>query len=729
MRPPRISAEYRYTAVAQQGIGDDGTNGVHDSSGSSRDEVAAVGCASHIRRWWWLLLSITVLLLQLAVNAVHLLSSPSQPQLWSLLPFALPSDLPLSPPEAHCERAALPLATTLSADAPFMAWATQERPLLLSCAGDGRLAIRGASWGSLCGWHPSTGLGAKCPWTTYGEDEDDDQPTSSPAEGVTQPAAEICRVVHLTTGMRQLCDGRAACAVQTARLSQAADVCPGSAKMLVASWSCTAAVAGQPLLPNRSISDLSEAWAEQRAQPPVSKAARAVAIRGARGPRECSLVISSQVNISGFGNWWAGGGLWNQLVNVQQMAVMAWSAGCGLSVTAFLPDYNSATEVRFGSVFALDAINERLCTAHQTALLHPDASFFRAARGSACASSIPPLRLSDALVPGGWPGWEGTVSPTMSLWMKMSIRGEGHSVFYDAVARALQTHSDPGHLWLRGGWDGWAGLEGTLPGLAMLRELFVDALEFTPPFVHTVEALQRLMGVESGGRFTFVHFRVEPDLAIMAAHTPLTTEQYTDRMYEQLVEALDCMLDPPQPASAAQAAMAKRIRAWPIYLGTGVLVANPWVRRFKQRYPWATVYTKDVFLYDHCDLSPGEGLTVQSVQARPAGLSDAAHAALLQRFAAAAHSLPWSAGVGECTWLQNAVKGEEGKPNREYWALLDWMLTREVSHFLGPTKSSFTVNTVAAIQRRPRRFTHTNERGEAESYEQFAWGLPPFPGS
>ena len=75
-------------------------------------------------------------------------------------------------------------------------------------------------------------------------------------------------------------------------------------------------------------------------------------------------------------------------------------------------------------------------------------------------------------------------------------------------------------------------------------------------------------------------------------------------------------------------------------------------------------------------------------------------------------------------WLHSEVSGDSRAPNREYWAIIDWQLSSQAAHFVGPTKSSFTVQAVEAIQRRPRHFAYTDSAGHNRNATQFAWGLP-----
>lgn len=689
---------------------------------SSADEAEGEERGSEVRALSWtcwglhlLPLCLLLVLVQVAVNAAVLLLQPQTPSS-SLSSNSSAPISPLSPLSCPASRSSLmcgvkeerPLTSSPDPNAPFMRWATEHAPLQLSCADGGRVRVVGATWGYLCGWHPSTGLGAGCPWTSFMSDSESPPPLTPPPPPHSPPLT--CRLLHLTEAFQRLCNGRTSCTIEHARLSGPLNACPSYPKKVVASWTCGPAMdAASPSEP-RTLPDLNAALTEAGEGVQGSAVVVSPSSSSSSSPRHCELVISSQVNITGFGPW-MGGGLWNQLVNVQQMAALAWSSSCNLSVTAFLPDYNAPTEVRFGSVFDLSEMNRILCPAHFLALSHPSTSFFKQSAPH-CPSSLSPFHVTDSLQPGGWPGWEGTESVEMETLKKTSINNNWMSLYYDTLARTLQSHPDPGSLWLRGGWDGWAGFEQTLPGLAVLRGYFVDSIRFTAPFIDSVAALQRLMGVEGSGRFTFIHFRLEEDLLVFARGTSMTVEQYTDRMYEQLMAAFDSMVSLDRPAGSAELERAQRIRAWPVYLGTGLLYSSPYVARAQGRHPWATFYTKDLFLYEHCGLP------------RPSNAPPKGDEAAQRRWVEAVKRLPWTAGVNECTLLLNSVKGESALPNREYWAILDWQLTREVSHFMGPTKSSFTVNTVAAIDRNPKLFHTPLTPSHNATYTQFAWGLP-----
>ena len=697
--------------------------------GSEEEEAAACGREGRHRlcptspRWCSSLLplALLVVLTQLGLHFVHLALSPQptsqqQPQCW--LNGAATSSDSCSPPIVpwSCnDRAAEPLPTTPAVDSPFLAWSVAGASLSLQCPSGTLLRVRGLTWGHQCGWYPTTGLGSGCPWTSVVHDHLDP----------LRPLAlsHSCRILHLTQGLQRLCGGRPSCVIAHAQLPNAPDVCPGRSKLLIAAWQCSAADGALRATStgSRTLSDLTEVYEVQSAEMAArdstsasSSPSPSSSASACPNVQRCELVISSQVNISGFGNWWAGGGLWNQLVNVQQMAALAWSAGCQLSLTAFLPDYNLATETRFGGVFDLDYINERLCAAHSDALAHPDTTFFKPIGSYAPALLLPPLQLSDTLVPGQWPGWEQTesTSTAIRLWMKSSIKRESSSLFYDALARELQRHPNPGAVWLRGGWDSWAGASDTLPSLQHLRSLFVDSLRPTPPFVRCVDALQRLMGVRGLGEFTFIHFRVESDVRIFADATTMSVDAYIDRMYQQLITAFDRMASVDHPQGSPEQEMGERIRAWPVYLGTGVLYSHRLVTRMREEHPWLRVFTKDLLLYDHCSLTPPNGA--------PASTSAEAQRALI----AALQSIPWTAGVDECSWLSSEVTGDGRQTNREYWAIIDWQLAKQAAHFVGPTKSSFTVQTVEAIERHPRHFTYTDLAGHNRNATQFAWGLP-----
>ena len=625
-----------------EGTGEEEEQTAHGRGGRPRLCPSLPRCRSSL-----LPLALLVLLTQLALN--HLLcasvppsSSQQQPQ--SPSPWSSGADpsstdcssRALTAPWSCQEEGAQPLPTSPAVDSPFLAWSAAGASLSLHCPSGTALLVRGLTWGHQCGWHPSSGLGSGCPWTSVVSDQLDPlRPLS---------ASHSCRLLHLTQGLQRLCDGRSSCTITQAQLPSAPDVCSDHPKLLIAAWRCTASE-GAPHATDSgglTLPDLTEVYQAQSAEMAARNASSSSSSFSAPASpivRHCDLVMSSQVNISGFGNWWAGGGLWNQLINVQQMAALAWSAGCQLSLTAFLPDYNLGTEVRFGSVFDLDATNTRLCAAHSQALTHPDTGFFKPRHSHAPPPLLPPLQLSDALIPGEWPGWEQTESTShgIRLWLKSSIKREPTSILYDALARSLQAHPNPGAVWLRGGWDSWAGSSDTLPGLQHLRTLFVDSLRLTPPFLRCIDALQRLMGVAGLGQFSFIHFRVESDVKTFSDATTMTVDAYIDRMYQQLITAFDQMASVDHPQNSPEQQMGERIRAWPVYLGTGILYSHRLVTRMREEHPGLRVFTKDLLLYDHCGLPRPEG-------APPPTSSEAQRQLIV-----GLQSLPWSAGVDECS--------------------------------------------------------------------------------
>ena len=733
-RPPQHA--YQQVRVTEDEPPDEAA-GQHDA-GTDEDEEATHGRRTTSRvpsslsrlRSSLLPLALLVLVAQLCVNHVYHTLSPSpasqSPSAWlsggqprdcspSTASSSLFSPSPSSTLPWSCEAlGSRPLPTTPAAESPFLAWAAEGSSLSLQCPSGTALQVRGLTWGHQCGWHASTGLGSACPWTSVVDDHID------PAQPLA--LAHSCRLLHLTRGLQRLCDGFSSCSITQAQLPSGVDVCPNRAKLLMAAWQCGAAhVATQAAATTaHTFAELTEVYDAQSAEMSTRAASASASspsftsTSAASLTRSCSLVISSQVNISGFGNWWAGGGLWNQLVNVQQMAVLAWSAGCHLSLTAFLPDYQLATEVRFGSVFDLDHINARLCAAHSDALAHPNTTFFKPLLGTSPRTLLPPLQLSDTLLPGRWPGWEPTESTAQAtrLWLKSSIKREPTSLLYDTLARGLQAHPNPGLVWLRGGWDSWAGSSDTLPGLQYLRSVFVDSLRPAAPFMHSVDALQRLMGVQQLGSFTFIHFRVESDLIIHASGAGMTLDEYVDRTYLQLITAFDRMASIEQPQDSDERTMGERVRAWPVYLGTGVLFSHRLVTRLRETHPDLRVFTKDLLLYAHCQLPP------------PSGAPSLTSAEAQRTLISALQSFPWTAGVDECAWLRSEVTGDGRQTNREYWAIVDWQLAQQAAHFVGPTKSSFTVQAVEAIERHPRPFAYTDAEGRSRNATQFAWGLP-----
>ena len=615
---------------------------------------------------------------------------------------------------------------------PFVRWSKEGQRLRLDCgeASEDVLSITSASWGYLAGWQPDSGVGAECPWR------------SAASENLGRPTA-ACRVLSFTSAFQALCNGSASCEVERAQLP-GQDVCPNFAKTLLAAWTChpRASPAPAPAAPLNG----SRVFVPQSAAAP-STGTVARDLSGMSG-EETVVSAPSTGNASGSANtslsesgtrsrtrhcemvttaYFGGAGLWNQLIVVQHVAAMAWSAGCGLSVLEFNPDYNSGTPPRmpFDKIFDLDQVNRALAAAHPAALRHPSTTFFKPETGG-CPSpdSCPPLRVSAA--PKHYPGWMDASPACMFTWRKMTIVDEASARLYDDSARAVQRHPNPGSLWNMADWDRWAGVPGPVAGIRALRRLFVDSIVFAPPFAAAATALQAAMAV-SGGRFTFVHLRVESDMSVHAGNHRLTLEQYLEHVYGQTVAAVDGLVNLNRSAGSAELAMARRIRAWPIYLGTGVLAVNTFVARFRQRYPWAVVYTKDMLLYDHCALMPPQ---TTNLSALLPSLSEAQRVSFPQRvraLTAGLSALPWTGGVTECTWLRNEVLQQSARPNREYWAILDWMLAREAAHFVGPLKSSFSVSAVDAIDSQPRTITYADaESGVALHAQQFAVGLEDY---
>ena len=614
---------------------------------------------------------------------------------------------------------------------PFVRWSREGHGLRLDC-GEGSgdvLSITSASWGYLAGWQPDSGQGAECPWRSAGQSESLGRPTAA------------CRVLSFTSAFQALCNGSASCEVERAQLP-GVDVCPNFVKTLLAAWRC------HPRVPPPAASPLNGSRIFVTQSAPASSAGTVAHDLSGMSADESRVSAQSTGNASDSANssssesgigsrtrhcemvttaFFGGAGLWNQLIVVQQVAAMAWSSGCSLSVLEFNPDYNSGTPPRmaFDKIFDLDEVNRALKAAHPAALLHPDTRFFKQDTGGCVGpDSCPPLRVSAA--PERYPGWMDASPACMITWRRMTIIDDGIARQYDDSARAVQRHSNPGSLWNMADWDRWAGVPGPVPGLRALRRLFVDSIVFAPPFVAAATALQAAMDVR-GGRFTFVHLRVESDMSVHAGNRQLTLEKYLEHVYEQIVTAVDNLVSLNRSAGSAELAMARRIRAWPIYLGTGVLAVNTFVTRFRQRYPWAVVYTKDMLLYDHCELTPPHSTNLSTLVP---SLSEAQRVSFPQRvraLAAGLSALPWTSEVTECTWLRNEVLQQSARPNREYWAILDWMLAREAAHFVGPLKSSFSVSAVDAIDHQPRTITYTEaETGTVMQAKQFAVGLEDY---
>ena len=496
-------------------------------------------------------------------------------------------------------------------------------------------------------------------------------------------------LVDLVHSIARVCDGQRTCCINQARLSQ--DPCPMRDKTLTVAWQCGRTPQGAT--PHDQDND--SQWHQQMgtmdslddspASPSVLMPPAVVSPCSSSSSslsRRCDLSISlSGHPVSN------GAGLFNQLFGMMSLFAIATLSRCNLSVDGFLPDFDSIQTVPFGMVMDLAITNHNLRKRDKqsedeqknTPTQAPTTNT-TAAPAAAAALFVPHLSLLDSSFDSvGSAMWLPPASPPLDRCPSVIALLDVDSASFDSFATQLAAHPYPGTLWMGQAWGTWAL---SVPAhMDAHRDVIFSAMTFAPPFVQAAAAMQRALQL-SPGEYTTVHFRFEDDVTLFAKMIGISLTQFLETTFERLVREFDARLEEPTYRSTynATAATAASTGAPPpsplrpppsVYLATGVRSAHPYVVRFRALYPQLHVYTKDQLLASYCQVA-------SSLSPTPLAPP------LVDAFLAALDALPWTSGVDKeraaCAWL----RGDKPNPlNREYWAILDFLLATQSRTYIG----------------------------------------------
>lgn len=434
--------------------------------------------------------------------------------------------------------------------------------------------------------------------------------------------------------------------------------------------------------------------------------------------RRCTLQVHLEDNISH-----NGAGLFNQLLGLCTALSMAQRAHCNVSVESFLPSYNEMLRVRFGDVVDIDASNSRMQlepTLHQPEL------------------GLPAPSLSDAGDPMHYRPWSTLPlthrSAALDDWA-LSVSG-GHESNFTAYSKQVSAHPNPGTLTLGNTWPAWVPTPiGDRPWpMACSAEnkrrqhAALGALVFAPRFHAAVAALHAVLGMHAGSYVT-VHYRMEDDLRAFSHIMGTKLDVFLDQQWERVHNAFQQVVDQelkadkeaeeqwrqqhaqtggsdPAPSAFPFPLLSRR----PVYLATGVQSAHRYVRRLRLAYPDRHFFTKDQAIRPQCvdqyaaymqQQRPDKEANIsasESEREKEAELvAPPLERAHLPAFIRALSALPWhslssassSPFPDVCGWLSGSL-GQP--PNRELWAILDFLMVLDAQQFVGWGGSTFSLS-------------------------------------
>ena len=361
--------------------------------------------------------------------------------------------------------------------------------------------------------------------------------------------------------------------------------------------------------------------------------------------------------------------------------------GCDLDIDGFLPDFNRmVTRIPLERVMNISRVH-----ALMSEFLPLDPQKLTSLVGvplleRAILYQPTVHRSADLLYP-----WVGHVEredrPRCSAahHLMASSADFGHPDTYGAFTELLRAHPNPGAIILGYGYHHFWGAF-VAHGMWETRWEFVER---TWHFTEVFEEAARQLGLALGlveGKYVSIHYRFESDFRAMAASVQMTHDQLrelqmdhltkiTDRFYQNFSD-IDDHLD--------------RLITRPVYLATGLLANDPWVQRFRSRYPAVRVRTKDEVLTRLCDHVAAADSRTNFVALR-----------------SALAALPWTSDVDVCT--RQHTDESSSFTNREYWAVLDLLLLKNSAIFIGAVGSTMSSMMTRWIEKSPKSWPYEQD--------------------
>ena len=571
---------------------------------------------------------------------------------------------------------------------------------------------------------------------------------STPRDGVNLDACSV----DSTAQVQLSCSGRRSCCINHAHLP--ADPCPQlTPKIALVSWTCESVRSWydvSALKPeeakawNADVGTMKDmetgvALPAAPALPTLAASPSALSLLlpppSPPPPRSCLLSTS----LIGWDPVKNGCGLFNQLMAMISLLSVAWEAQCNITVDAFMPDFDSVRPVEFSRVFDLPAINRKLAQerlneyariANETSALESPSARVRSARPRRVSPSLssPVLSTPSIFDTPDSLGYRAHTDPfnqrcaSTFHWMASTL--QSNLSLFHSYTTLLRANPNPGLLFLGQGWGSWT-MQGN-KALDAYRAPVLRSLTFTPPFVAAARALQAAFGLKRG-RYTTIHFRFEDDMSVMADLNKIPLKQMLDQIWANFITQWEdackqAKINGQDPAHAGEPHQ--------VYLATGIRSENVFVQRFRALYPHMRIHTKDSLLADLCAADaaahPGTPMwNTPTSQAAPLLGDSKLDPALVSTFLRAISRLPWIGGARDtplaaCGWVRGLLPNP---PNREFWAILDYMVASESGIFVGYGGSTMSWAVKATMEARGERITGEDtdrgKDGKIRTFKQF----------